>query len=172
MSAKAALLFFALATLAAAQSTGPTYQYFAETGFGGNLEGLTSTTGFGLRFGTSQFFWVTDVDTSIKPLVTSSSTIRTGAEYHAAISGKTEFLGYMAGGVTVNTATTSTADATAQTSIVGLGNFQGGFGLSYDIGSVLSKGKFSLPMVAQFRITAISGNSVKTSYFLMFRKTF
>ena len=134
-------------TPTAPTATGPTYQYFGETGFGGSLDGLTSTTGFGLRVGSSQFFWVTDVDTTIGAQTSSSSTIRTGAEYHAALSGKMEFLGYAAGGVSVNTSpaastTTTATDAAQTTNTVGLGNFQGGFGLSYDIGSLLSKGKF------------------------------
>jgi hypothetical protein len=153
-----------LASVSFAQAPPPSlYQYFGETGASGNATGnFASTTGFGLRIGSSNAFWVTDVDTAIRP-GGAVSTIRSGGEYHVAILGKWEFLGFAAAGVSVDT---------TQSAAVGLGNFSGGFGMSYDVGNLLSKGKISLPLVGEFRMTAVTATSVTPVYSLLFRKTF
>jgi len=141
----------------------PHYQYFGETGASGSAAGaFASTTGFGLRIGSSSAFWTTDVDTQPKS-GGAMSTIRSGAEYHVAALGRWEFVGFASAGVSVDT---------SQASAVGLGNFSGGFGISYDAGSALSKGKISLPVMGEFRMTAINSMSVSPVYVLLARKTF
>ena len=131
--------------------TGASYDYYAQT--------PASITGFGLRIGNSSGWSVTDVITGIGKGAPSAATIETGLEYHVAEMGLWEFLGLASAGVTTDGTVT-------------LGNFSGGAGVGYDMGSLITKGKISLPLVFRFKITAITGTQVKPVYVLTFRKTF
>lgn len=143
----------------------PLYSYFAETGITYDYFAHTpaSTTGFGVRIGSSNVFSVTDVDTTVA--VTGGlpaqqyATLRTGLEYHVATSGGWEMIGFSAIGAT-NTSSGTQA------------SFAGGVGLSYDIGGLLSRGKFKLPIAFEYRLNAITATEVTTNYTIVFRKTF
>lgn len=138
----------------------PAYQYFAYTGLSYDWIGKApaSITGFGLRIGSSNAFNVTEVATSVLGGVTQAS-ISTGVEYQVACAGGFCFQGIGSAGVTTNGGVT-------------LGNFSGGFGMTYDIGQVVTKGKFSLIAAGQFRILSITATQVKPVYGIEFRKTF
>lgn len=152
------LLLFALSLPLLGQDA--TYNYFAETGISYDYYAKQPalTTGFGLRIGNSNAFSVTDVDSVVANGV-QSATLRENVEYHIAAINKAEFLGVASAAVTTSSSVT-------------LGNFAGGFGLSYDIGKTLTKNKISIPLVFQFRMNAINGVEVKPVYQFTFRKTF
>jgi hypothetical protein len=142
-------------------TSGTPYGYFGETGISYDYYGHApaSTTGFGIRVGCSNVFLVTDIDTPIGQPGSSYATLREALEYHIAATGRWEFLGFGMVGATTNGTTTTSS-------------FGGGAGISYDLGSLLSKKKFSLPVAFQFRIIAITATQVKPVYGLEFRKTF
>lgn len=164
---KAAIILCALSAAALGQTVtapvavAPAYSYFAETGISLDYfaQTMASTSGFGVRIGTSNAFSVTNIDTPIAQPGVNYATLRTAIEYHVAASKLWEFMGLGSVGVTTNGST-------------GVANFAGGAGVSFDIGSWLSKGKFSLPVVGQLRIVAITATQVKPTYGFLFRKTF
>lgn len=89
------VIFVALLPITAVSAqTAVAYSYFAETGLSYDYYGKVpaSTTGFGVRIGNSNTFSVTDIDTLGQP-GTSYATLRTGLEYHLAVSGNWEFIG-------------------------------------------------------------------------------
>jgi hypothetical protein len=135
--------------------------YFAETGLSYDYYGKTpaSTTGFGVRIGASNAYSVTDIDTPIAQPGSSYATLRTGIEYHMSVAGRWEFIGMGAAGATTNGSTTTST-------------FSGGAAASYDVGSLLTRGKINLPLVFEFRMVAITAAQVKPTYSLQFRKTF
>jgi hypothetical protein len=142
------------------------YSYFGETGFCYDYFGKVpcSTTGFGIRIGGSNAFVVTDIDTPIGSAATgvTYSTLRPALEWVVALNGHFSFTAIGATGVTSNGSNAGVS-------------FGGGAGLQYDLGYLLSKGKFSLLMDFQTRIMAAPNapaNAVKPVYGLMFRKTF
>ena len=154
-----ALLF---ASLAWGQVPAPVaYSHFAETGISLDYfaQTMASTTGFGVRIGSSNALSVTDIDTPIAQPGVNYATLRTAIEYHVAASKLWEFMGLGGVGITTNGSTS-------------LASFAGGAAVSFDIGSWLSKGKFSLPVLAQMRIVAITASQVKPTYGFLFRKTF
>ncbi len=155
------IIFAALLPIAAVSAqTAVTYSYFAETGISYDYYGKipASTTGFGVRIGNSDTFVVTDIDT-VAHTGTSYATLRSGLEYHLAVHGNWEFIGIGSIGAT------TTGSATIAT-------FAGGVAASGDIGAFLSKGRFKLPLILQYRITAITATQVKPTYGVEFRKTF
>lgn len=151
---------FGQASTSSSAST-PAYGYFGEIGGSYDYYGHApaATVGFGVRIGDSKTILVTDVDTPLGPQAAGFSTIRETMEYHVVQTGNWELLGFGAVGATTNGSTA-------------VASFAGGAGVSYDIGSLLSKGKLHLPAVFQVRLGAITGTQVKPTYGLMFRKTF
>lgn len=163
-TAKAILLVLVAAAAAVAQTPADVrvpYQYFAETGLSYDYFGTTmaSSTGFGVRIGQSNAFSVTDIDTPIAQPGTNYATLRTSIEYHVAVQRLWEFFGLGGLGITTNGDTS-------------LASFAGGAGVSFDTGAWLSKGRFNLPIVFEYRIVAITANQVKPTYQFSFRKTF
>lgn len=152
---------FAQAAPVPACDTALTYNYFAESGISYNyyLKSPAVTTGFGLRIGCSNTFSVTDVDTTLGVANTTYANLRTGLEYHVSVAGNTEFIALGAVGVISNGTTTAAS-------------FAGGIALSYDIGKLLTKGKLSLPLAFQYRMTMLTATEVQPTYSIMFRKTF
>ena len=159
----AVLLFVGVVGVGFGQVATVRPNYFAESGLSYDYFGRVpaETTGFGLRIGDSNTFSVTNVDTTLGKTAGSSTfaTLRTGLEYHLAVSGNWEFLGLGAVGVMTDGGTT-------------LATFAGGMGVSYDFGHLLSKGKVSVPVVFEYRITAIAATQVRPTYGVEFRKTF
>jgi hypothetical protein len=158
--ALAALPLVAQTATSLAEPTTTPYQYFMETGLSYDYFGKTvaSTTGFGVRIGQSNAFSVTDIDTPIGQPGTSFATMRTAIEYHVAAAGLWEFLGLGSVGVTTSGTTT-------------VASFSGGVGISFDLARWLTKGKISLPVIAQDRLSVITANQVKPTYLVGFRKT-
>lgn len=139
-------------------SASASYDYYAQTPAVGS--------GFGVKTGTcSNAFLVTTINQGVGPTAAGQTyaTLSEKFEYHLAHSGNFEFIGDGQLGV---------AQVVSSSGTVTQAMFGGGVSVSYDVGYVLSKKAFHLPVVFHFDYFAITANQVKPTYTIDFRKTF